>query len=104
MNIRLRAACVVGLAFLALEIAPGAFPDAPGQWEKWSPVARAYAYKVKQICEDKQTRRGPEKKCRSVLVPEETVKKKEAPSGDKKDAHSKDAPSKDPHSSGPAKH
>ncbi len=99
MNIRLRAACLVGLALLVLEIAPGAFPGAPGQWEKWSPVARAFAYKVKQVCEEKQTRRGLEKKCRSVLLPAETVKKKEAPSGDKKDARSKDA-----HSSGPAKH
>ena len=99
MNISLRAACVGGLVFLAVEIAPGAFSGAPGQWGGWSPIASAHAYKVEQVCEEKQTRRGPEKKCRSVLVQAKAVEKKDAPAGDKKDAHSKD-----PHSSGPAKH
>ena len=99
MNIRLRAACVGCLAFLALEIAPGALPGAPEQWSKWSPIANAGAYQVKQLCEDKVSKRGPWKKCRSVLVQPEAVIKKESAAGD-----SKDAKSKDPHSAGVAAH
>ena len=105
MNISVRLAGASGLLLLALEIAPGALPGAPAKWRQWGPVASAHAYKVEKVCEEKQTKKGLEKKCKSVLVPESGgEKKKDVPAGDKKDAHSKDARPKAPPAGAPAKH
>ena len=100
MNISLRLAGASGLLLLALEIAPGALQGAPAKWREWGPIASAHAYKVERVCEEKQTKKGLEKKCKSVLVQESGgEKKKDVPPGDKKDAHSKAPPA-----AAPAKH
>lgn len=105
MTISLRAAWVGCFALVALAIAPGALPGAPEQWGKWSPIADAYAYQVKQLCEEKVTSKGTSKKCKSVLVPPDVATKKEPAAGATKDAKvTKDAKSKDPHSGGPPAH
>ncbi len=92
MNAGARIAAIGGVLLLLLQIA--------------SP---AHAYKVEKICEEKQTKRGLERKCKSVLVQGSGEEKKDALASDKKDAHSKDAKAKDtkakdPHAAAPAKH
>ena len=100
MNISVRLAGASGLLLLALEIAPGALPGAPAKWRQWGPVASAHAYKVERVCEEKQTKKGLEKKCKSVLIQESDGEKKKAvPAGDKKDARPKAPPA-----GAPAKH
>lgn len=107
---RTAAVLVSGILLLMLEIALSAIPGAQEGWRPWSPIATAHAYKVERICEEKQTKTGIVRKCKSLLVQENPGDKKAAQAGDKgdkggkKDAHAKEAPPKDAHSSAPAKH
>lgn len=104
MNISLRLAGASGLLLLALEIAPGALPGAPAKLREWGPIASAHAYKVERICEEKQTKKGLEKKCKSVLIQESDAEKKKAvPASDKKDEKKKAVPASDKKGA-PAKH
>ena len=108
MNLSLRLAGASGLLLLAFEIAPGALPGAPATWRERGPIASAHAYKVEKVCEEKQTKKGLETKCKSILVPESVGQKyKDASASDKKDQKKKDAPAgdkKSAQSKAPAKH
>ena len=102
MNLSVRLAGASSLLVLALAIAPGALPGAPAKWQEWGPIASAHAYKVEKVCEEKQTKKGLVKKCKSILVPEsdkKEQKKKDVPASDKKDAQPKKPPA-----GAPAKH
>ena len=50
----------------------------------WSLVAEAHAYKVEKICEEITNKYGKQEKCRSVLVKEDGIPKKEEKKADEK--------------------
>ena len=97
-------ACAGCVLLLALEIAAGALLGTHRQWLAWSPVSSAHAYKVERVCEEKQTKKGLQTKCKSVLVRENADEKKDVPASDKKSAPAKEEKPKQPQPGGPPKH
>ena len=104
MNQIVRLACACVLLLLALAMAAGALPGGHMQWLGWSPVSSAHAYKVENVCEEKQTKKGLQTKCKSVLVLGNAGAKKDVPASDKKDPHAMEAKPKQSQSGGPAQH